>query len=97
MKKRVTIPGAAENPRAGRAILEVVDNQLESNAPPETRSTLERLRALGHSEDDAKRLIACCVANEIWHSLHPTGSGYDRDRYLSNLSRLPELPFDDEE
>jgi len=97
MKKRVMPLGEAGSSQAQRVILEVVDSQLESNDPPETRNTLDRLRALGHSVGDAKRLIACCVATEIWHSLHPAGGGYDRDRYLSHLNRLPELPFDGEE
>ena len=31
------------NPRLKALIIEVVDNQLRANDPPETRSTLERL------------------------------------------------------
>jgi hypothetical protein len=44
--------------------LEVVENQLASNTPPETRQTYERLMREGVSEDDAKSLIGSVVAVE---------------------------------
>jgi len=43
------------NPRVVRqAIYEVLDNQLRDNNPPETRLTLNRLRVLGYTEDEAR-------------------------------------------
>jgi hypothetical protein len=38
-----------ENPYLKSAILEVVDNQLKANDPPETRKTLKRLPTEGYS------------------------------------------------
>ena len=54
------------NPQLKATILEVVDNQLRANDPPETRSTLDRLIAEGYSEEDAKKLIACAITSEIF-------------------------------
>jgi len=46
------------NPVLHATIMKVVDNQLRSNDPPQTGQTLKRLMATGHSEKEAKRLIA---------------------------------------
>ena len=74
-----------------RQILEVVENQLRDNEPPETRATLTRLMAEGHSNYDAKKLIGCVVVAEMFEVLrhHQT---YDQDRYVAALAALPEIP-----
>ena len=51
------------NPHLKAVILEVVDNQLRANKPPETRSTLERLIKEGYSKEEAKKLIGCVVTS----------------------------------
>ncbi len=79
------------NPHLQAAILEVVDNQLNANDPPETRQTLDRLIAQGISREDAKIYIAQAVCLEIYHVLkHKTL--FDQVRYLKNLHNLPEEP-----
>jgi Holliday junction resolvasome RuvABC DNA-binding subunit len=77
-----------------KEILKVVDNQLKANNPPETRQTLERLKALGYSDKDARILIAKCVAFEIYYTLKEK-KPYDNHRYISNLNKLPQDIFDD--
>jgi hypothetical protein len=72
-------------------ILDVVENQLRQGDPPETGQTLARLLKEGHSESDAKRLIACVVAAEIFGVLRERRV-FDRERYVAALSALPELP-----
>ncbi len=72
-------------------ILEVVENQLRDNEPPETRATLTRLMAEGHSEYEAKKLIGCVVVAEMFEVLRQ-GRVYDRDRYVAALADLPEIP-----
>ena len=75
------------------AMYEVVDNQLRDGEPPETRQTLDRLMAEGHSEAEARRLIAAVVASEIFAVLkrkHP----YDQAAYVAALQRLPKMPWD---
>jgi hypothetical protein len=82
---------AKSSERARKAILEVVDNQLRDLNPPATKETFDRLVAEGFSQDEARRLIGCVVAGEIFgvvKSLRP----YDRERYVTALNNLPELP-----
>ncbi|MEK9162669.1 MAG: DUF1841 family protein [Chloroflexota bacterium] len=75
------------------AMLEVVENQLRDNTPPETKQTLQRLIKEGHSEEEAKRLIATVVASEIFEVLKQQRP-YDQARYIAALQRLPKV-FDD--
>ena len=83
------------NPEVVRAaMLQVVDNQLRDGEPPETRQTLERLMAEGHSEAEARQLIAAVVSGEIFNMLKSERS-YDQAGYVAALQRLPKLPWDD--
>lgn len=77
-------------------ILETVQNQIETNQPPETKETLERLKKTGYSDDDAKQLIGQCLAVELYH-VFSNQEPFNESRYISNLKNLPEQPFDDEE
>jgi len=53
------------NPRLQKAILEVVENQIRENNPPETKKTLDRLLKAGYSKDDAMKSIVSCKAPYI--------------------------------
>ncbi len=79
------------NPRLRDAFLEVVDNQLDANEPPEARQTLDRLIAQGISEENAKKYIAQAVCLEVFDVLKHNRPS-DQDRYVRNLLRLPEEP-----
>jgi hypothetical protein len=79
------------NPYLHAAILEVVENQLANNTPPETRQTYERLMREGRSEDDAKSLIGSVVAVEIFEVLKRQ-EPFNHERFVHALNRLPELP-----
>lgn len=81
------------NPRLKAIILEVVDNQLRANDPPETRSTLERLIEEGYSEEKAKELIGCVVTSEIFDVMK-NKEEFDPARYRAALAKLPQLPWD---
>lgn len=83
----------ASSPEMKRIILDVVDNQLADNDPPETRQTLDRLMAEGIAEPDAKVHIAQAVCVEIRDTLRNQKS-FDRERYLRNLAELPKEPSD---
>ena len=80
-----------ENPYLKSAILEVVDNQLKANDPPETRKTLKRLTVEGYSEDEAKKLIACVVTSEMFYVLKKKES-FNLERFVKALNDLPKLP-----
>ena len=75
--------------------MEIIDNQLRDNTPPETRRTLDRLLAEGHSLEAARRLIGCVVSTEIYDVLtqHRT---FDEPAYVAALQRLPIPPWEEE-
>ncbi len=79
------------NPYLKLAVMEVVENQLETNDPPETRLTLKRLTEQNISEEDAKLLIAQAVTVEIYNILK-NREEFDRERFVKNLRRLPREP-----
>ncbi len=76
--------------RVKRASLEVVENQLRANDPPETRQTLQRLLALGYSRREAVDMIGSAVAAEIWHILHEK-EAYDPVRYQARRVKITHL------
>jgi hypothetical protein len=73
------------------AILEVVENQLRENDPPETKRTYERLLGEGHSSEEAKRLIGCVVVGEMFDILKRQ-EPFNHARFVAALDKLPELP-----
>lgn len=81
------------NPRLKATILEIVDNQLRADNPPETRLTLERLIEEGRTEEEAKELIGCVVSSEIFNVMK-NQEEFDSQRYCDALARLPKLPWE---
>lgn len=75
-------------------IFEIIKNQIKSNTPPETKQTLKRLVDSGYSDQDARMLIGQCVVVELF-SVLKLKMPFSNDRYVSNLKKLPEEPFDD--
>ena len=76
--------------------MKVVENQLRGNDPPQTQQTFKRLLEAGHSEAEAKRLIACVVSAEIFDVLKKN-EPFNLDRFVRGLNYLPAMPWDDEE
>lgn len=77
--------------RLKTAIIEVVENQLEANDPPEIKETLDRLVSEGYSSMESKELIGNVVVVEVFEVLKE-GKPFDLDRYVAALQRLPEIP-----
>ena len=82
-----------ENRYLKSAVLEVVDNQLQANDPPETRQTFDRLVSEGYSEGEAKKLIGSVVLVEIFDVLKKQ-EPFNPERYAKALNDLPNLPED---
>ena len=79
------------NPHLRATFLEIVENQLRANDPPETKETLNRLLAQGISTEDAKLYLAqavCAATFDILKHHRP----FNRQRYVENLRRLPDPP-----
>jgi hypothetical protein len=84
----------ANSRRVQKAILDVVDNQIRDLNPPATKQTFDRLVSEGIGEDEARRLIGCVVAGEIFNILK-SEQPFDENRYITLLNQLPELPWED--
>ena len=72
-------------------IMEIVENQMRDENPPETRQTYDRLTAMGYSDEDAKQLIARVVVIELFGMLKNTES-FNTERFVEGLNKLPEVP-----
>ena len=83
------------NPRIRAVLFEVLDNQLRDNDPPETKETLDRLLGQGIEQDEARRLIACVIADEVFMILKKNAT-FDEKLFARKLSMLPEMPWKDE-
>ena len=75
------------NPYLKAAILEVVENQLCENNPPETRQTFERLLAAGYARQQAMEMIGAAVVEEIWSVLHEK-KPFDHACFVGLLEKL---------
>ncbi len=84
---------AKTNPVLKHEILEVVNNQLESLDPPETKQTYDRLVASGISDQEARRLIGCVVSSEFFDVLKHQ-QPFDHARFIKALNKLPKLPWE---
>jgi hypothetical protein len=81
------------NPRERAIIMEVLDNQLRENTPPETKETYERLLAEGHSVTQTRELLATVIASEIFNVLKQK-QPYNQERLIAALKKLPRLPWE---
>jgi hypothetical protein len=77
------------NPHLRATTMEVLDNQLRENTPPETKETYERLLAEGHSVTQTRELIASVILAEIYEVLKQK-QPFNGDRFVSTLKRLGE-------
>jgi len=82
-----------ESDRLRKAIMEVIQNQIRDDNPPETKQTYERLQKEGFSEKETLKLIGYVVASEVFAVLKENRK-YDNDKYIAALNALPDLPWD---
>jgi len=76
-------------------IMEVVDNQMKSGNPPETRETYNRLLASGIDEDETRRLIALVIVDEIY-CVEKNNELFNEKRFVKKLKDLPKTPWLDD-
>ena len=75
-----------------KVFLEIINNQIRDNNPPETKQTLERLISEGISEKEAMDMIGCVVISEIFDVLK-NKEDFNEERYITALNKLPEQPW----
>lgn len=73
-------------------ILEVVENQLKQNNPPEVGLNYKRLEKEGFDDFQIKQMIGQCLTVEMFVVVKE-GKEYDNARYLRSLEALPKKPF----
>ena len=74
-------------------ILKIVENQLDSDNPVETKKTYTRLLSLGRSDFEAKQLIGQCLVVEIFDVMKHQKT-FNESRYIKNLKHLPKEPLE---
>jgi hypothetical protein len=77
------------NPYLKAAMLEAVEEQMKEL--PEARATFERLVSEGHSEREAKKLIAAVLAWELFNVVKEQRP-FQHEGYVRALDALPTLP-----
>jgi len=85
-----------EDQRLRKAILEVINNQIRDNDPPETKQTFDRLQKEGLPKEEALKLIGYVVASEVFTVLKESRN-YDHAKYIATLNALPKLPWEKED
>lgn len=76
------------------AIELIVDKQIRYNHPPETAHTYRRLITSSFSDAEARRLIYLALQVELIQLMR-NGEAFNNERFITNLSLLPELPEPD--
>jgi peroxiredoxin family protein len=79
---------------AQTAIFKAINNQIRDGDPPLVKETLSRLISEGQSREDAMKLIGCALSVELF-GIMQSSEAFDSERYNNNLSKLPELPWDE--
>jgi len=72
-------------------IFEIIQNQIDENDPPETKTTYYRLRKEGFGDYETRQLIGQCLAVELYDVIK-NKKPYNNERYINNLSALPNEP-----
>jgi hypothetical protein len=72
-------------------LLPAVEQQLESEQTPFVKQTLSRLLKSGEESEEAKMMIALCLADES-NRMFIDKRAFDVVRYQDMLNLLPELP-----
>lgn len=83
------------NEKLRKEILQVAENQLRDNKPPETRQTYNRLLQSGITDENARIYIGQCITVEIFHVMK-YHEPFNQTRFIKNLNNLPAKPFGDE-
>lgn len=81
--------------RRKELILCAVEEQMTSPDTPEVRTHYNRLRSLGHSDSEARELIASVLVVYLWHTMRRDDYGYSD--YVAELANLPTIDWQEED
>jgi len=74
-------------------IFEIIKNQLKNNDPPETKIKYDQLIKAGYNDFQTRQMIGQCLAVELFEIIKK-GKPFNNARFIKNLKKLPEEPFD---
>ena len=94
MKEEIVNADTESGQRLGETIIEIIENQLKENEPPEVKRTLKRLMNTGESRENAMRFIATALSVELFCVLKHK-EPFNEKRYNKNLKELPDLPYEE--
>ena len=94
MKEKIVNADTESGQRFGEAVIEIIENQLRDNDPPEVKRTLKRLMNIGESRENAMRFIATALSVELFGVLKHN-EPFNEKRYNKNLKELPKLPYEE--
>jgi len=86
-------PEERDKQRRKELMLRGVQNQMTSPDTPEVRVHYDRLRSLGHSDAEARELLATVLAFYIWHTMRQ--DDYIYADYVAELAQLPQIDWQD--
>lgn len=78
-----------EGEELNSVILDLVDKQIKTNKPPETRLTFERLLSMGFSEESTRNFIAGVLLSWIQEMFEMDSDPFDIEKYTQALDSLP--------
>ena len=81
------------NERLREQIFQIIRNQLRENDPPETKLTYDRLIKQGFDDSQTRQMIGQCLTVELFEVIK-FRKPYNNERYINNLRKLPDEPFD---
>ena len=84
-----------ENPRAKKAALQAVVEQLKSPESPYVKATYDRLVADGHEEEEVMKMLGAVLVVEMWE-INVQKRNFDEAGYIERLNVLPDMSWLDE-
>jgi len=77
------------------AMMDALADQLSSPETPEVKQHYDRLLSLGITDPEVRELMATVLAFYLSHRLRE--DDYTYDDYLAELSKLPEIDWQDDD
>ncbi len=84
-----------ENPKAKKAILDAVRDQLKSPESPYVKVAYTRLMKQGYSEDEVMNMLGVVLSTEMWE-ISVKERSFDEDTYIKRLEGLPDMTWLDD-
>lgn len=81
------------NKHLHNAIMDIIQNQIKAEDPPEVKLNYQRLKDEGFDDKNAKILIGQCLILELFDVMKKNKT-FDYERYARNLANLPNEPFE---